>query len=173
MKSSQSSGPPVERAAKRSGRQAQRRAIAERRALLTRHLHRIDDAAAANHHALGISVLDVDEAVASVACELLGYTGGSDGYRGHARSLTARVAANPEELAQVVLAVALGRAEVYSGREYISPDQRALVAEHLRYLKGLGYQPTELELDVIREQDITVGEEDASGNPDIESVGGS
>jgi ParB/RepB/Spo0J family partition protein len=161
----------AERAAKRSERQAQRRALAERRALLTRHLQSIDDAAAANHHAQRISVLDVDEAVASVACELLGHAGGGAEYHGHARSLTARVAANPEELAQVVLAVALGRAEVYSGREYISTDQRALVAEHLRYLTGLGYQATELELDVIREQDITVGEEDARSNPDIERVG--
>ena len=71
----------------------------------------------------------------------------------------------------MALAVAIGRAEVYSGREYISPDQRALVAEDLRYLTGLGYQPTELELDVVREQDITVGEEDANANPDIERVG--
>ena len=118
-------------------------------------------------------MLDVDEAVASVACELLGHTGGSDGYHGHARSLTARVAANPGELAQVALAVAMGRAEVYSGREYISPDQRALVAEHFRYLTGLGYQPTELELDVIREQDITVGEDDAGATPDIASVAAS
>ena len=163
----------AERAAKRSERQAQRRAIAERRALLTRHLQSIDDAAAANRHAQRISVLDVDEAVASVACELLGRTGGSSEYHRHTRSLTAGVATNPEELAQVALAVALGRAEVYSGREYISPDQRALVAEHLRYLTGLGYQPTELELDMIREQDITVGEEDASANPDIERVGAS
>jgi ParB/RepB/Spo0J family partition protein len=163
----------AERAAKRSERQAQRRAIAERRALLTRHLQSIDDDAAANHHAQRITVLDVDEAVASVACELLGRTGGGAEYHGHARSLAARVAANPEELAQVVLAVALGRAEVYSGREYISPDQRALVAEHLRYLMRLGYQPTELELDVIREHDITVGEEDAGANPDIESVAAS
>ena len=170
MKSSQSSGPPVERAAKRSGRQAQRRAIAERRALLTRHLHRIDDAAAANHHALGISVLDVDEAVASVACELLGHTSGSDGYHGHARSLTARVAANPGELAQVALAVAMGRAEVYSGREYISPDQRALVAEHFRYLTGLGYQPTEIELSVIREDVADAGEQDAGAHPALEAV---
>ena len=92
------------------------------------------------------------EAVASVACELLGQTNGGDRYHGHARSLTARVAANPGELAQVALAVAMGRAEVYSGREYISPDQRALVAEHLRYLVGLGYQPTEVELDMIRER---------------------
>jgi ParB family transcriptional regulator, chromosome partitioning protein len=163
----------AERAAKRSERQAQRRALAERRALLTRHLQSIDDAAAANRHAQRISVLDVEEAVASVACELLGLSGSSAEYHGHARTLTARVAANPEELSQVVLAVALGRAEVYSGREYISRDQRALVAEHLRYLTGLGYQPTELELDVIREQDITVGEENASANPDIESVGAS
>ena len=163
----------AERAAKRSERQAQRRAIAERRALLTQHLQSIDDAAAANHHAQRISLLDVDEAVASVACELLGHTGGGAEYHGHARSLTARVAANPGELAQVALAVAMGRAEVYSGREYISPDQRALVAEHLRYLTGLGYQPTELELDMIREQDITVGEEDANANPDIERVGAS
>src|ERR1039458_1796709 len=110
-----------------------------------RHLQSIEDAAAANHHAQRISGLDVDEAGASVACELLGHTGGVAEYHGHARSLVARVAANPEELAQVVLAVALGRAEVYSGREYISPDQRALVAEHLRYLTGLGYQPTESE----------------------------
>ena len=163
----------AERAAKRTERQAQRRALTERRALLMRHLQSIDDAAAANHHAQRISVLDVDEAVASVACELLGETDGSDGYHGHARSLTARVAANPGELAQVALAVAMGRAEVYSGREYISPDQRALVAEHLRYLTGLGYQPTELELDMIREEDITVGEEDANANPDIERVGAS
>jgi ParB/RepB/Spo0J family partition protein len=163
----------AERAAKRSERQAQRRALAERRALLTRRLQSVDDTAAANHHAQRISVLDVDEAVASVACELLGHTGGSDGYHGHARSLTARVAANPGELAQVALAVAMGRAEVYSGREYISPDQRALVAEHLRYLTGLGYQPTESELDVIREQDITVGEEDTSANPDMEPAGAS
>jgi len=76
----------------------QRRALAERRALLTRHLQSVDDTAAANHHAQRISVLDVDEAVASVACELLGHTGGSDGHHGHARSLTARVAANPGEL---------------------------------------------------------------------------
>jgi len=141
--------------------------------LLTRHLQSVDDTAAANRHAQRISVLDVDEAVASVACELLGETDASDGYHGHARSLTARVAANPGELAQVALAVAMGRAEVYSGREYISPDQRALVAEHLRYLTGLGYQPTELELDMIREQDITAGEEDANANPDIERVGAS
>jgi hypothetical protein len=170
MKSSQSSGPPVERAAKRSGRQAQRRAIAERRALLTRHLHRIDDAAAANHHALGISVLDVDEAVASVACELLGRTGGSSEYHRHTRSLTAGVATNPEELAQVALAVALGRAEVYSGREYISPDQRALVAKHLRYLVALRYQPTEIELSVIREDVADAGEQDAGAHPALEAV---
>ncbi|MHB8537557.1 MAG: hypothetical protein ACYDCS_05975 [Candidatus Dormibacteria bacterium] len=163
----------AERAAKRNERQAQRRALAERRALLTRHLQSIDDAAAASHHAQRISLLDVDEAVASVAYELLGHTGGGDGYHGHARSLTARVAENPEELAQVALAVAVGRAEVYSGREYISADQRALVAEHLRYLTGLGYLPTELELDMIREQDSAVGEEDASANPDIERVGAS
>jgi ParB/RepB/Spo0J family partition protein len=163
----------AERAAKRSERQAQRRAIAERRALLTRRLQSVDDGAAASHHAQRISLLDVDEAVASVACELLGQTGASHGYHGHARSLVARVAANPEEMAQVALAVALGRAEVYSGREYITPDQRALVAEHLRYLVALGYQPTELELDMIREQDITVGDEDASANPDIERVGAS
>src|ERR1022692_2193132 len=90
----------AERAAKRSERQAQRRALAERRALLTRHLQSIDDdAAAANHHAQRITLLDVDEAVASVAYELLGHTGGGGEYHGHARSLTARVAANPEELA--------------------------------------------------------------------------
>ena len=41
----------------------------------------------------------------------------------------------------MALAVALGRAEVYSGREYITPDQRALVAEDLRYLSGVGTSP--------------------------------
>jgi len=160
----------AERAAKRSERQAQRRALAERRALLTRHLKSVDDIAAANHHAQRISVLDVDEAVASVACELLGQTDGSDGYHGHARSLTARVAANPGELAQVALAVAMGRAEVYSGREYISPDQRALVAEHFRYLVGLGYQPTEAELDVIREATADVSNRDGGASPALETV---
>jgi ParB/RepB/Spo0J family partition protein len=160
----------AERAAKRSERHAQRRAIAERRALLTRHLQSIDDAGAANHDAQRITLLDVDEAVASVACELLGHTGGSAAYHGHARTLTARVAANQEELAQVVLAVALGRAEVYSGREYVSPDQRAVVAEHLRYLSGLGYQPTEIELGVIREHEASVRRDDADANPDIEAV---
>ena len=160
----------AERAAKRSERQAQRRAIAERRALLTRHLQSIDDAAAANRHAQRISVLDVDEAVASVACELLGRTGGSSEYHRHTRSLTAGVATNPEELAQVALAVALGRAEVYSGREYISPDQRALVAKHLRYLVALRYQPTEIELSVIREDVADAGEQDAGAHPALEAV---
>ena len=100
-----------------------------------------------------------------MACELLGHTGGSGEYHGHARTLIARVAANPEELAQVVLAVALGRAEVYSGREYVSPDQRALVAEHLRYLSGLGYQPTETELGVMSEDTADVGNQDAGACP--------
>jgi ParB/RepB/Spo0J family partition protein len=163
----------AERAAKRTERQAQRRALTERRALLMRHLQSIDDAAAANHHAQRISVLDMDEAVASVACELLGQTGGSDGYHGHTRSITARVAANPEELAQVALAVALGRAEVYSGREYITPDQGALFAEHLRYLVALGYQPTENELGAIREATADVSDQDAGASPDLETVAAS
>ena len=131
----------------------------------TRHLQSVEDTAAANHHTQRISVLDVGEAVASVACELLCETGGSDGYHGHARSLIARVAANPEELALVALAVALGRAEVYSGREYITPDQHALVAEHLRYLVALGYQPTEAELDVIREATADVRKQDGAPPP--------
>ena len=53
------------------------------------HLQSIDNAAAVNHHAQRISVLDVDEAVASVASALLGHIGGSAEYQGHARSLTA------------------------------------------------------------------------------------
>jgi hypothetical protein len=80
------------------------------------------------------------------------------------------VAANPGELAQVALAVAMGRAEVYSGREYISPDQRALVAEHLRYLSGLGYQPTETELGLIREATADVSNQDGSASPALETV---
>jgi hypothetical protein len=80
------------------------------------------------------------------------------------------VATNPEELAQVALAVALGRAEVYSGREYISPDQRALVAKHLRYLVALRYQPTEIELSVIREDVADAGEQDAGAHPALEAV---
>ena len=141
------------RAAKRAEREAQKRTVETRRAAIATHLKGRADTREAGTHLKRVSLLGADEGTASIACELLGLTEIEDEYRGHALTLVKRVADHPTELSRVSLAVALARGELYARRQYMSADERTVVSEHLAYLATLGYEPTELERGLIRDED--------------------
>ena len=134
------------RAAKRAERQAEKQATEARRTLLATRVQGRTDTRDATEHLKRLTVLNADEGVAAIACELLNVIVDKGGYRGHAETLIDRVDARPEELSRVALALALAHGEHLIARPYLSPDQRLGLALHIQYLAGLGYGPSEAEL---------------------------
>jgi ParB family chromosome partitioning protein len=128
------------RAAKRAERVAAKQAVEARRSVLITHLKSRADTRDASTHVKRICLLETDEAAAGIACELLGITEVEDDYRGHALTLVKLVAEKPVELSRVSLAIALARAEVYAGRQYVLADEGTVVREHLRYLARSGQE---------------------------------
>jgi len=145
------------RAAKRAEREAQKRAVETRRAAVATHLRDRADTREASTHLKRVSLLEADEGTAAIACELLGLTEIEDEHRGHALTLVKRVANQPAELSRVSLALVLAQGELYAGRQYMSADERAVVAEHFAYLARLGYELSELERGLMGSDDAVGG----------------
>ena len=133
------------RAAKRAERQTEKLAVEARRTLLAKRLQSRTDTREATDLLKRVWILEADDGVAAIACDLLGIADVETGYRGHAATLVNRVDRHPEELSRVSLALALARGEQYAVRQYVSLDERLVFAQHLRYLVQLGYAPTEAE----------------------------
>ena len=135
----------AERAAKRAATAARKQAIADRAAVLTKHLAASRGLDKTALHVQRVGVLDASEDAAALACELLGVAVESEGWRDHVETLSQVADESPAQLRRVALALALARGELYARREYTGRREDPLLRAHLAYLSGVGYTPSESE----------------------------